>query len=206
MTDTYYLTQEYIFRCIEKNKYEEFAYENEFKGNGDYLYNIWIIIGYKDNKIYFPFIGYEREKNDGKIYIYMGDEYIKKQYGDISLRYNTLEDVYKFIKTLLIEFPKDMAIPEDVIYKTGIVERNFEDLNGKKHTYETLLTINEEFTLEYFIIKINNIINIDKYIYILKELKDCFGSKLTKPLTGVALPWMNNIKLKEDYPNLKKWL
>jgi len=48
-----------------------------------------------------------------------------------------------------------------------------------------------------FISKIKNIINIDKYIFILDEIKDVkdgFGGKLTRPLTGLGLPWMNNKK------------
>lgn len=233
----YYLTQEYIFKCIEKINYDEFAYDKFFQIDGDYLYRIWFIIGYKNDKIYFPFIGYEREKRDGIFYLHMGDDYIKKQYGDIYIRYNTLNDVYDFIKTLLNEFPKDITVPEDVVFKRCIIERNFENqeteidiednssytdnvlINVKdklckyvniKIGYETLSTINEDFNLEYFIKKIDKIINIDKYRYILDELEthnDSFdSSKLKIPLTGLALPWMNNDKLNQDYPILDKWL
>ena len=100
------------------------------------------------------------------------------------------------------EFPKDISVPEDVVFKNGIMERNFEQeiildicdnlenfqstssytdnvlINVKnklykyvntKIGYETLLTINEDFNQEYFIKKIDKIINIDKYTYILDE-------------------------------------
>jgi hypothetical protein len=253
MVNKYYLTQGYIFKCIEKENYDDYAYDKNFNSNGDFLYRICLIIGYKDDKIYFPFIGYEREKKDGITYINMEDDYIKKQYGDIYIKYNTLRDIYDFIKTLMYEFPKDIIIPENAIFKNGIIERNLGSisynnnnienlqysssnflekslqkiniLNELKHKlceyvdkyvnikigYETLLTIHEEFTQEYFIKMIDKIINIDKYIPILDELEKEYNnnnldSQLTKPLIGLALPWMNNNKLKQDYPILEKWL
>lgn len=226
----YFLTQEYIFRCIDKNIYEPDLYISGFPANDDNLYEILITIGYdENNKLYFPFIRYQKEKKKFK-YIHIDDklmikslsdngetiiedygfncEYITKDYGDIYINYDTFEDVYNFIQTLLIEFPKDIIVPQDSIFKIG----SSNDFHKKTQFvdklvyFDTHFTI-KEFTFEYFINKLNNIIHIDKNIHLFS--KDCFNeimNDMMKPTHSIVLPWENKDKIKKDYPNLNKWL
>jgi hypothetical protein len=222
----YYLTQEYIFRCIDKNTFDKDLYFNGFPANDDNLYQIIIKIGYDENhKIYFPFIRYQKAKKnfayiyvDGELkseyisdtnetiiedYGDMFDNYIFKNYGDVYIKYDSFEDIYNFIQNLLMEFTKDTIVPKDSIFKIGISNDNY----GESKYYSTHYTIYENFNLEYFTNKINNIIHIDKYIHLLhKFTKSCYGDKMKKPVHGLLLPWENNEKLKADYPVLSKWL
>lgn len=209
MSNKYYLTQEYIFRCIKKHNYESDNYDKYFNpGICDYLYQITIILGYKDSKLYFPYINYKKENDN--LNMFMGEEYISIQYGNIFIKYDTIEDIYNFIKTLLFEFPKDIIFNEDVSFKNGICEIDLQKSYEHKCVFcDGVYTIHEDFTLEYFINKINRIINIEEYVCILDKLKyqyDCFGRFLTIPLTGMAPPSNINDKLKQDYPILEKWL
>lgn len=207
MTDKYYLNQEYILKCIERKKYNHLDYNDEyFSIDGDIIYEIAIIIGHKDDKLYFPFIQYSKLTPPDCIYPLKSE-----QYGDIFINYNTIEDVYNFIKTLFNEFPKDILIPKDTMLVMGIIEVDLEHQFKSEYKLRKSHTIQEQFTLEYFINKIDNIINIDKYKDILEKCvkqyaETYLGRELTRPLTNLALPWMNNDKLKQDYPNLKKWL
>lgn len=236
----YYSTQEYIFRWIDKNDYEADLYEpGGFPSTNDNLCEIRIMIGCDENgKIYFPFIRYQKTKNilnhffingelmteyisdDGTViigeYDDMADSYFLKDYGDIYIKYETLEDIYNFIQTLVIEFPKN-TVTTDSVFKIGSsndlrVKTQFID---KLIYWDTHFTI-KEFTLEYFINKLNYITHIDKYIHLLPS--DYFIKKMdinsgmsgclnieTKPMHALVLPEENNDKLKKDYPILDKW-
>ena len=237
----YYSTQEYIFRWIDKNEYEADLYEpGGFPSDNDNLCEIRIMIGCDENgKIYFPFILYLKTKqnlkymfingalmleyisDDGKVMIEeaggMGNDYISKDYGDIYIKYETLEDIYKFIQTLVIEFPKN-TFTIDSVFKMGSsndlrVKTQFIDKLIYWHTHFTI----KEFTLKYFIDKLDYIMHTDKYIHLLPS--DYFIKKLdinsgmsgclnieTKPIHALMLPYQNNDKLKNDYPILDKWL
>jgi hypothetical protein len=223
----YYLTQEYIFRCIDKNTYEPDLYIKGFPANDDNLYQILIKIGYDENqKLYFPFIRYQKQKKHFQ-YIYidgtlmseyisdkgekiiedyggMFDNCVFKNYGDIYINYDTLEDVYNFIRTLLIEFPKDTTVPQDSIFKIGSSNdfKKKTQFVNKLVYFDTHFTI-PEFTLEYFINKLDNIIYIDKNIHLFSQ--DCLNEMIA-PMHALAVPWENKDKMILDYPNLNKCL
>lgn len=206
MVNKYYLVQDYMIKCIKKQQFRAEDYDEYFSSDYDYLYKIWFIMGYKDNKIYFPYIQYEKENDDGKFHIFMEDMYITEQYYNIYINYDTIEDVYNFIKSLLYEFPKDILIPDDIILITGIIETDWEKSNECRCEIPKIHIIKEQFTLEDFINKIDNIVNVDKYLDILKELYQIeLNHDLTKPYDPFSEPSYND-KLKQDYPNLKKWL
>ena len=132
----------FIFNCMDK-KYYSGTIDNF---SGDYEYQFYFSIGYKNNKFYFPYIHYHEFFTDKQ-----------EIYHNIDINYKNYEDIYEFINTLYNTFSKNF------IYNTSVkFIKSVRPINWEKSIKEKKLCCMIElfdFKLENLKYYLNNIIN-----------------------------------------------
>jgi hypothetical protein len=180
-----FATQFYRFKWIDINDYSEdirdFIYESD-------NINLVIAIECKNNIIYFPYIHFEKWSNLQELIdpIDLGPQpEISLTYYNININYTTYEDIYKFIILIKSLFLKNIDISKNLIQVIGLEEKNLEKSYG-------IISKVDDFNEEYFVNKINNIINTEKHI-------TCSFWPEYHPIYNIS-------KLVYDYPELKIYI
>jgi hypothetical protein len=152
---------------------------------GDYEYQYYFSIGYKDNKFYFPYIHYH-------------EFYTEKQeiYHNIDIEYENYKDIYDFINVLYDLFRKDFIYTTEVGYT-----RSVRPINWKKSIQEKILSCRIEiidFTLDNLTYYLEDIKNTDLKIK---------AAGFDRSYYQVELETTNETDvLKKKYLKLNKWL